>query len=99
VQLLDEVIPPNRPLKKKWGYDESRDPYREHGNCGSDQEIWAALGMGSRAGQRGAATMCLAFNRLPGAPWREPLFAAITFLTYLTLAGVPLAIILLLTSL
>jgi hypothetical protein len=43
--------------------------------------------------------MCLAFNRLPGAPWRETLFAAITFLTYLTLAGVPLAIILLLTSL
>jgi len=25
--------------------------------------------------------MCLAFDRLPGAPWREPLFAAITFLT------------------
>jgi hypothetical protein len=50
VQLLDEVIPPNRPLKKKWEYDESRDPYREHGNCGSDQEIWAALGMGQPGG-------------------------------------------------
>jgi hypothetical protein len=50
VQLLDEVIPPNRPHKKKWEYDESRDPYREHGNCGSDQEIWPALGMGQPGG-------------------------------------------------
>jgi hypothetical protein len=99
VQLLDEVIPPNRPLKKNGNTTRAATPTGSTAIAGAIRKFGPHSAWGSRAGQRGAATMCLAFNRLPGAPWREPLFAAITFLTYLTLAGVPLAIILLLTSL
>ena len=37
IQAAQEAVP----------NDESRDPYREHDNCGSDAEIWSAMGLGN----------------------------------------------------
>jgi predicted phage terminase large subunit-like protein len=47
-QLLDEVIPGYRPLKRPFEYDEATDPYRERDDMGSDAELWRAMGLGGQ---------------------------------------------------
>jgi hypothetical protein len=96
VQLLDEVITPKSAAQEKMGIRREPRPLPGARQLRERSGNLARTRHGAAGRVNEGRRRCA--QPLIGSPAREPLFAAITFLTYLTLAGVPLAIILLLTD-